>query len=491
MKNFVLIVEDSRAFALSVEQAIRDETDFDVLLAFDYATACELLDIHQEEIFIAITDLTLPDAEDGAAAKLMSDRHIPCIAFTGNFGNNLREKVTQWGVSDYVLKNGQQAIQDVVHIIQRMHANQNIKTLIVDDAASTRKLISALLKKQCFQVSSVDSASAALKLIETGEQFKILLIDIHMDGMDGFQLLRTLRQQHDVTNMSIIGISGKSSSSDVARFMKYGGNDFLIKPIQQEQLSCRVNSNAQLLDQFENLTKLNQQKNDLLGMAAHDIRGPLGVVLSGCSLLKKEVTSERGKMLATLASDAADDMETLLNQLLDLSAVENASISINKKLFNLSELLEKTIHENQFLADNKLQKIVLEPTLESIWVEADSDRIKEVINNLLSNAIKYSPKGKLIEVRHSRNQKKVRVEVIDEAGGIPENEQTLLFKAFSNISTQPTGGEKSTGLGLAICQRIMHLHHGVIKYKTNQNKGSVFEVVLPHVDTDLQSTPES
>jgi PleD family two-component response regulator len=482
MKNTVLIVEDSRSFAMSVESAILQDSAFDVLLALTFEDARKLVDLHQDDIFLAVTDLTLPDAADGAAAKLMSERQIPSIAFTGNFSPNLREMVLSLGVSDYVLKNGQQDIDYVVRMIHRMSANRNIKVLVVDDAESSRSFLSALLEKQCYQVESVRSGELAMALLEQGERFRIILVDLIMNGMDGFELLSELRAKYDMTQMSIIGISGKASSDQVAQFMKHGGNDFLLKPFQQEQVSCRVNSNAQLLDQFDHLNKLNQKKNELLGMAAHDIRGPLGVVMSASGMLKREVSTEHGIMLVNLAAEAAEGMEELLDRLLDVSAIEDANISINIDRLNLNELLAKLVRDITLLADDKQQRIALELPIDNVYVAADGTRVKEVVHNLVSNAIKYSPLNNDIIVRLSSNHKKARIEIIDEAGGIPPEERHLLFKPFCQISTKPTAGERSTGLGLSICQRIMKLHKGEIKYRPNRQVGSIFEAVLPYVD---------
>lgn len=479
MKNTVLIVEDSKAFALSVEAALRQEGSYQVLVALNYSEAVQLVELHQEEIFVAITDLNLPDESDGAAAKLMAEKSIPCIAFTGNFSPNLREMVLSLGVSDYVLKNGQQDISYVVQVINRMSANRSMEVLVVDDAPSSRDFMSALLEKQCFSVTSVGSAEKALDLLDQGYQYKIILVDLIMNGMDGFELLGALRSRFDMSQMAIIGVSGKASSDQIAQFMKHGGNDFLLKPFQQEQVCSRVNANAQLLDQFSELSSLNQQKNELLGMAAHDIRGPLGVVSSAASMLKREISGEHPEMLLGLVIEAAESMEELLDRLLDVSSIEDANISIDIDRENLCSLLDKAVADAQLLANDKQQKLNLELPVEAVWVEADSMRIKEVAYNLISNAIKYSPVGGKIDVRLSSNHKKVRIEVIDEAGGIPKAEQHLLFKPFCNISTKPTAGERSTGLGLSICQRIMKLHKGEIKYRSNAQVGSIFEAVLP------------
>jgi len=479
MKNTVLIVEDSRSFALSVEAAILKDSSFEVLLAFNYQQAVELMTANRHDIFIAVTDLNLPDAEDAAAVRLMSQENIPCIAFTGNFSSKLREMVLNLGVADYVLKKGRQDIDYVVRTINRLSTNRKLQLLVVDDARSSREILKALLQQQCYEVTAVRSGPIALDLLAKGYKFRIILVDLIMDEMDGFQLLSQLRLNYDMTKMSIIGVSGKASSEQIAKFMKYGGNDFLLKPFQQEQVACRVNANAQLLDQFDHLIELNEQKNELLGIAAHDIRGPLGVVLSANSMLAREVQTDHGKMLVSLASEAAEEMESLLNSLLDVSSIESANISINFEKMNLTLLLGKVVQDMRLIAKDKKQKIDIEVSVQEVWVNADSLRMKEVAQNLISNAIKYSPQNSKISVCLSSNQTKARIEVIDEAGGVPPEEQHLLFQAFSKISTQPTAGEQSTGLGLSICKKIISLHDGEINYHSNRQPGSIFEVVLP------------
>jgi len=484
MKNTVLIVEDSRSFALSVEAAINRESSFEIIIAYNYKQAVELVNANRDDIFLAVTDLNLPDAEDAAAVKLMSQENIPCIAFTSNFSSALRNTVLNLGVADYVLKKGPQDIDYVVRTINRLSTNRKLQLLVVDDARSSREILKALLQQQCYEVTAVRSGPIALDLLAEGYKFRIILVDLIMDEMDGFQLLSQLRQNYDMTQMSIIGVSGKASSEQIAKFMKYGGNDFLLKPFQQEQVACRVNANAQLLDQFDHLTELNEQKNELLGMAAHDIRGPLGVVISANSMLAREVQSDHGKMLVGLASEAADEMESLLNSLLDISSIESANISINFERVNLTTLLGKVVQDMRLIAHDKKQRLDLEVSVQEVWINADSLRVKEVVQNLISNAIKYSPQSGKISVCLSSNQMNARIEVVDEAGGVPSEEQHLLFQAFSKISTQPTAGEQSTGLGLSICKKIISLHHGEIQYRSNRQIGSIFEVVLPLLADD-------
>lgn len=475
----VLIIEDAMAFALSVSEAIKASYDFEVYIASDYQQAKAMLARHKDELFVAIADLNLPDAQDGATAELMSKEGIPCIAFTGNFSPKLRDFVHRVGVADYVLKKDRYDIDYVVKMVGRLYKNRGLQVLVVDDRQSARELLKAMLERQCYQVLVADSGKQALTLLEQNPDVRIVLTDLIMEGMDGFGLLTEIRRAHDVTQMAIIGISGKASNAEIARFIKYGGNDFLLKPFEQEQVVCRVNSNVEMLEQFDRLSDLSEQKNELIGMAAHDIRGPLGVVASATSLMAKENLSERGKMLLNLCQQSTDQMMDLLNSLLDMSAIENAKISVHLDRILLSDVLQKVATDNALLIEGKAQRLHLQIPPDPIYVDGDKLRLKEMLENLLSNAIKYSQRGANIELCLSANVSHARIQVIDEAGGIPKSERSELFKAFAKISTKPTDGERSTGLGLAICKRIAELHHGTISYKDNASLGSIFEVVLP------------
>lgn len=480
-KNTVLIVEDSIAFSEALQEVFFSKYSYEVIIANDFAQTQQLFEEHKDSIFAAVTDLVLPDALNGAAVQFLRKFDIPCIAFTGDFSPTLRSNIFKWGASDYVLKKGQKDIDYVVDAIHRLHENMKLKVLIVDDAPSSRAYLADILLKQAFQVDSVSSGKEALEMIRNGYDARIVLIDFVMENIDGLELLATLREEYDATQMAIIGISGLASSDQIAKFMKYGGNDFLMKPFEHEQVVCRVNSIALLHEQFDRLTTLNTQKNDLLGMAAHDIRGPLGVVVSCGQMLQPEVKSAQGTTMLNLLIEAARNMEELLNSLLDISAIEHATIKFSPEKINFSQLCDSVFREMQLIAENKSQTLQLNNSMKDVWVHADSARIQDVLRNLISNAIKYSPSGKTIEINISFSQKKVRVQITDEAGGIPEEERHLLFQPFAKISTKTTAGERSTGLGLAICKRIVDQHHGSISYSENKPHGSTFEMVLPIV----------
>jgi signal transduction histidine kinase len=172
-------------------------------------------------------------------------------------------------------------------------------------------------------------------------------------------------------------------------------------------------------------------------------------------------------------------MLTMVNELLDQSVIESGEMKIHQELRPLAELLNKSVYLNNLNAAKKGSRIELEGLDAETELMIDADKVKQVIDNLLSNAIKFSPAHSTIRVLVERNAGGVSVLVHDQGPGIPENERHKLFKDFSQTSVKPTAGEKSTGLGLAICKRIMESHGGSIAAESVPTGGSIFRITFP------------
>ncbi|MCP5163064.1 MAG: hybrid sensor histidine kinase/response regulator [Hahellaceae bacterium] len=447
----VLIVEDSKAFAASLASLIQHE--FDVVLVHDFKSAKLELEQRAKEFFVSITDLNLPDAADGEAVSLVKSYGIPSIVFTGNFSNSLREDIQALGICDYVLKQGVHDLAYVANMVHRIYYNPNVHVLVIDDSKAARNVISEYLTRQRYHVTAVESGAEAIKLLQQYHDYQIVIIDLMLEGIDGFEVLKRLRARHDFSEMAIIGVSGRASQEQVAKFIKYGGNDFIRKPFEPEEFFCRINTASQTLEHFEKLRQLNDQKRMMLGMAAHDIRNPLGNILTGLSMLRKRNKEESTERMLNLVTQSATHMLELLNGLLDISAVEQSTISLNISDIDLREPLLKVKEEMSMWAGDKQQTLVLTVPMEPVIIQGDALRIQEVISNLVSNAIKYSPIGGNIEISLSFNEREALLQVKDQGVGVPVQEQPRLFDPFVKLSPRPTGGEQSTGLGLAICKK--------------------------------------
>ena len=237
----------------------------------------------------------------------------------------------------------------------------------------------------------------------------------------------------------------------------------------------------QILENNKQLKELNELKNKFLGIASHDLRNPLYLIRSFSEILKDEsvgtVNSKQRDLLVKIFN-ASNFMRALLENLLDISKIESGKIELCKKVQDLNLLVGQQVEMSQLLAEKK--KIGFELRLGDLPpISFDQDAITQVIGNFIGNAIKFSPSNTKVIVTTENQGENIKFAVCDEGPGISEEDQKLLFKEFQTLSAKPTGGEKSTGLGLAITQKLIHLHSGRVGVESQLGEGSTFFFTLP------------
>jgi signal transduction histidine kinase len=221
----------------------------------------------------------------------------------------------------------------------------------------------------------------------------------------------------------------------------------------------------------------NKKKDEFMGMAAHDLRIPVSVIQEGSNLLSMQALgslNQKQLRLADMITRASSSMAILLDDLLTVDTVHAKSIQINRKTVNLIDFTDSIFVFNQMLAEKKYIKLNMDNLIQEKVAFFDENKISQVINNFISNAIKFSPTYARIDLIVKKIGEYLRLEVQDEAGGIPEEEHTKVFTWFAKISVKPTHGEASHGLGLAICKDIIEAHGGHIGFKSTFGKGSTF-----------------
>ena len=243
-----------------------------------------------------------------------------------------------------------------------------------------------------------------------------------------------------------------------------------------------AHAQRELAKQNAALAALNEQKNRLLGMAAHDLRNPLGVIMSYARFLNRMAGAkldEKERQFVAQIEKSSQFMLRLLEDLLDVSQIESGKLILAKAPTDLVALMRNNIELNRVLAGAK--NIVIELDLPDALapVDIDATKIEQVLNNLVSNALMYSHPGTTVRVALAAGTDDVTVSVRDQGQGIPEAELGKLFQAFSKITVKSTGGEKSTGLGLAITRRIVEGHGGRIVVASRVGEGSTFSFSLP------------
>ena len=254
---------------------------------------------------------------------------------------------------------------------------------------------------------------------------------------------------------------------------------FIEKSLQQIILKQR--NELKLANQ--QLQESNNELNKFIGMAAHDIRNPVGNIKMIAEMyMKDETISAAAKEWVRMVELAANNSLQILNDTLNISKIQSGTIDLNKTKTNYIQFIKDCINANKYLADNKKQSIIFESEIDSVEVSFDNTRLSQVINNLLTNAIKYSNEFTSIRVivqYDNETKDRLRTSFIDQGLGIDEKFHANLFTPFITTSNKPTNNESSTGLGLAIVKKIVELYGGTITFTSEKEKGSCFVFFIP------------
>jgi signal transduction histidine kinase len=238
-------------------------------------------------------------------------------------------------------------------------------------------------------------------------------------------------------------------------------------------------ANEEIARQNIELDAANRFKTQMLSIAAHDLKNPLHSILSLSEVIADEVGAESTTQpVLQQIQSTAFRMNALIENVLDAAAIELGNITLRPQEFSLSALLVGIAERYQSGAEKKSQRVVID-IVSDVRYYGDAERLEQVFDNLLSNAVKYSPFGKTIRIRIANTPQFLRVEVQDEGQGVSDEDKTKMFGFFQRLSAQPTGGESSNGVGLAIAKRIVDLHGGRVWCESELEKGATFVVELP------------
>ena len=258
-------------------------------------------------------------------------------------------------------------------------------------------------------------------------------------------------------------------------------------PVEDDESSVKevVGHIVDITDKKERISLLEreQQKLDsVLKILAHDLRTPFGQVYMIADILKEmmdEKDLERYGIYIGMLKNLGNRSLNLLDNLLRLVALQEGTLSLDLKKHDLQKLIENMVEAYEInLSEKKINWEVEGPGF-AVVAEVDGLLLEQALSNLLSNALKFTPPGGNIWLRIAKKDNKAIIEIEDSGIGIPENHIPDLFKEFSKIRRKGLKGEKSTGLGLAICKQIIKLHKGRISVKSQENKGTRFTVTLP------------
>ncbi len=370
--------------------------------------------------------------------------------------------------------------------------------LVVDDITKNLQVVGTVLRNEGYKVMPAASGTDALKCVRA-QLPDLILLDLLMPEMDGLEVCRRLKADPLTQAIPVIFLTASNEMEHLVQGFEVGAVDYVTKPFNPPELLARVRTHLELkhardtiIRYGQELSRLNEEKNEFMGIAAHDLRNPLGAITGYAEMVLEEVgslprsASEPWTRVAKEVTDCtgrihetSKRMVEMVQNLLDANRIERGEMKLNLAATDLGPTLNQVIETQRPPATAKQQKIHLESESVPVAVLADPGVTVQILENLVSNAVKYSPPGREIFVRLKKNAQSVRVEVQDQGPGLSVEDQTKLFGKFARLSAKPTGGEHSTGLGLSIVKKMVEAMNGKVWCESELGSGATFIVEFP------------
>ncbi len=255
----ILLAEDSNVFTSMIGTRLMELFGIEVEICRNFEELQFAYDRSSEQVTLAISNINLPGAENGEALEYLVDLSIPTIVFTGTFHEETRDKLLTKDIVDYILKDNVFAVEMLAESVCRFLTNHRHHVLIVDDSPTARALLSSRLKRYNFRVSVAENGAKALEILKKNPDIGLVVTDYNMPDIDGFELTRRIRSVRGSHELRIIGVSSSSNRLLSARFLKAGGNDFMLRPFIDEEFYCRVNQNLDTLIQIWSMQSKRQE----------------------------------------------------------------------------------------------------------------------------------------------------------------------------------------------------------------------------------------
>ena len=362
------------------------------------------------------------------------------------------------------------------------------KILIVDDVMSNVLLLKVLLTNEKFAIATASNGRQALEQVEK-ENPDLVLLDVMMPDMSGFEVAQHLKSNPQTAEIPIIFLTALNSTADIVKGFQVGANDFISKPFNKEELIIRVTHQISLvaakrliLSKTEELQRTIAGRDKLYSVIAHDLRSPMGSIKMVLNMLMLNLPVEKigGEMyeLLTMANRTTEDVFSLLDNLLKWTKSQIGKLNVVYQDVDLVEVTDGVIEIFSMVAS--LKKIrIREMKPEKMMVNADIDMLKTVVRNLLSNAIKFSKENSEVLVKMEEVDGMAVVSVQDYGCGISEEGQKKLLHTDTHFSTFGTNNEEGSGLGLLLCKDFVVKNGGKLWFTSKEGEGSIFSFSIP------------
>ena len=375
---------------------------------------------------------------------------------------------------------------DIARTFESKINRSDYKILVVDDVMSNVLLLKILLTNEQFQVITCSNGNSCLELART-EHPDLILLDVMMPDISGFDTCSELRKDEETKDIPVIFLTALNNPADLVHGVQVGGNDFLTKPFNKEELVMRVMHQISLVaakriivSQNIELRRTISNRDKMYSVIAHDLRSPMASIRMVLNLLVNAIPPETiGQELFDLIDKAnreSEETHDLLDNLLKWTKSQTGRLNVVLQEFDLAEVVPGVVDIFVMIAETKHIKLNLNIE-EGVEVNADKDMLKTVIRNFISNAIKFSNENSTIDISVKNEAPMARISVRDHGVGISADRIATLFS--DGKTTYGTANEEGSGLGLQLCKDFAVKNGGDVEVTSIEGEGSTFSVLVP------------
>ena len=359
-----------------------------------------------------------------------------------------------------------------------------IRILVADDQAANIQIIGNVLGKFGYEIVPASDGPTALKRMALRPP-DLVLLDVLMPGMDGLEVCRHIRENPEWKHIPVIFLSAADDKELIVRALEAGGVDYVTKPFNQSEMLSRVRTHLALKGAHDQLKQLAEDKDELLGILAHDLKNHLGGMQMSAHLLREHMAQSHDSKPMRLCENIYHSTSQLLafvKEFLANSAADH-SMLLKPVPLDFSKAVSRAVEDYQEAARRKNLELRLALPAVPAIVMADPSALAQVLDNLLSNAVKFSPEGKKIIITARLPATGVECLIQDEGPGFSDDDKTRMFRRYGRLSARPTGGEPSTGLGLSIVKKLVQAMEGELVCDSTPGNGATFTLRLPQPAT--------